>query len=332
MLGIRISVSSHTPQTMKLPILFFVAAGLLPSAVSAQQSMVDDDGSIRVASSVDAGATVQGPGSLCTDFNTNNGYAGNMFDIEPALSMQITAIDVNVDGTGQQVDVDVWYIAGSSFGNEDTATGWTLIGSYSGISAGANLPSFIDMAGNGVQFVGGETYGIYVDITSYSAGTSMNYTNGDTQGTSSGNDEWSNAELKIVANCGKAIGHASSTFYPRNWNGCIYYDTDGLYLSVSSLQSGQQTTVATQGGDVGTVLIVGYSFAGTGPTTTPFGIVDLSPPIFQLPPESVDGSGNTSKSYIIPAGAAGRTIYVQAVNVVGPSSAKVSNLVSGQIL
>lgn len=317
---------------MKLPILLFLAAGFLPFAATAQQSMVDDDGSIRIASSVDSGAIVQGPGSLCTDFNTNNGYAGNMFDIEPTVTMQITAIDVNVDGAGQQVDVDVWYILGTSFGNEDSATGWTLIGSYSGTSAGADLPSFIDMAGNGVQFVGGQTYGIYVDITSYSSGTSVNYTNGATQGTTSGNDEWSNADLKIVANCGKAIGHASSTFYPRNWNGCIYYDTDGLFLSVSSLQSGQQTVVATQGGDIGSLLIVGYSFAGSGPTSTPFGIVDLSPPIFQLPPESVDGNGETSKSYIIPAGAAGRTIYVQAVNVVGPGVGKVSNLVTGVIL
>lgn len=332
MLGIRIPGAHKPPQVMKLPILFLVAAGLVPTALSAQQSMVDDDGSIRVPSQPGPGVSVQGPGVLCTDFNNNNGYAGNMFDIEPTVSMQITAIDVNVDGAGSQVDVDVWYIPGTSFGNESSASGWTLIGSYSGISAGADLPSFIDMAGNGVQFVGGQTYGIYVDITSYSSGTSMNYTNGDLQGTPSGNDEWSNAELKIVANCGKALGHASSTFYPRNWNGCIYYDSDGLFLSVSSLQSGQSTTVATQGGQAGSVLIVGYSFAGVGPTTTPFGVVDLSPPIFQLPAESVDGSGKTSKNYQIPAGAAGRTIYVQAVNVVGPGVGKVSNLVSGMIL
>ena len=318
---------------MKLPILLLVAAGFLPSAISAQHSMVDDDGSVRVASSIGSGATVQGPGVLCTDFNTNNGFAGNMFDIEPTVSLEITAIDVNVDGVGQQVDVDVWYIPGTSFGSESNAAGWTLIGSYSGVSSGADLPSFIDMAGNGVQFIGGQTYGIYVDITSYSSGTSINYTNGDLQGTASGNDEWSNAELKIVANCGKGSGgHTGSTFYPRNWNGCIYYDTDGLFLTVSSLQSGQQTTVATRGGDIGSVLIVGYSFAGMGPTTTPFGVVDLSPPIFQLPAESVDSNGETSRNYLIPAGAAGRTIYVQAVNVVGPGTGKVSNLVTGSIL
>jgi hypothetical protein len=317
---------------MKLPILIFIAAGLLPSAASAQKSIVEDDGSIRIASTFDSGVTIQGPGSLCTDFNNNNGYAGNMFDIEPTANVQITAIDVNVDGVGQQVDVDVWYIPGTSFGNEDSATGWTLIGSYSGISAGADLPSFIDMTGNGVQFSAGQTYGIYADITSYSSGTAMNYTNGDLQGTTSGNDEWSNADLKIVANCGKALGHASSTFYPRNWNGCIYYDTDGLYLTMSSLQSGQQTTIATQGGAAGTVLFVGYSFAGTGPTATPFGIVDLSLPIFRLAPESVDGNGETSKSYMIPVGAAGRTIFVQALNVLGPNMGKTSNLVSGTIL
>ena len=168
---------------MKLPILLLVAAGLLPAAVSAQHSMVDDDGTDprRDVQSVPA-RLCRAPASLCTDFNTNNGFAGNMFDIEPTVSLEITAIDVNVDGVGQQVDVDVWYIPGTSFGSESNAAGWTLIGSYSGISAGADLPSFIDMAGNGVQFIGGQTYGIYVDITSYSSGTSINYTNGDHAG------------------------------------------------------------------------------------------------------------------------------------------------------
>ena len=162
----------------------FALASLLP----AQQVVIEDDGNQRILSATSGGGLPQGSGVLCTDFNSNNGFAGNMFDIAPAVDMEITAIDVNVDGAGLQVDVDVWYIAGTSFGNEDSSTGWTLIGSYSGTSVGADLQTFIDMAGNGITFTGGQTYGMYVDITSYSSGTSINYTNGNLQGNASGKD------------------------------------------------------------------------------------------------------------------------------------------------
>lgn len=319
---------------MKLPILVAAAAILAPSMVSAQQISVDDDGSLSLHNPNSGGYTgTAAPGSLCTDFNSNNGFAGNMVDIAPMFDMQITGIDMNVDGVGQQVDVDVWYIPGTSFGAESSSAGWTLIGSYSGTSAGADLPSYVDMAGNGVVFSGGQTYGLYFDVTSYSSGTSINYTNGNLQGNVSGNDEWSNSDLMIMANCGKGSGgHTGSTFYPRNWNGCIYYETGGFSLSISSLQSGAMTTVSTAGAVPGTVVIAAYSFAGGGPTATPFGSADLSLPIFDLPPVSADAAGETSEMYMIPPGAAGRMIYAQAVNVLGPGAGEFSNQVSGIIL
>ena len=319
---------------MKLPILAAAAAILAPSMVSAQQISVDDDGSLSLHNPNAGGFTgIAAPGSLSTDFNSNNGCAGNMIDIAPVLDMQISGIDLNVDGAGLQVDVDVWYIPGTSFGNESNSAGWTLIGSFSGTSAGADLPSFVDMAGNGVVFSGGQTYGLYFDVTSYSSGTGINYTNGDLQGNASGNDEWSNADLTIIANAGKGSGgHTGSTFYPRNWNGCIYYDTGGLSLSISSLQSGAMTTVSTSGAVPGTIEIAADSFAGGGPTATPFGDADLSLPIFDLPPVSADAIGETSEMYMIPPGAVGRMIYAQAVNVLGPGSGVFSNQVSGMIL
>ncbi|MCH2100433.1 MAG: hypothetical protein MK209_00705 [Planctomycetes bacterium] len=317
---------------MKLPLFVLAAALLAPAMVSAQQISVDDDGSLSLHDPNSGGFTgIAAPGSLSTDFNSNNGFAGNMIDIAPAFDMQISGIDVNVDGAGLQVDVDVWYIADTSFGNESNATGWTFIGNFSGTSAGADLPSFVDMAGNGVIFSGGKTYGLYFDITSYST-TPINYTNGNLQGNASGNDEWSNADLTIVANAGKGQGISGSTFYPRNWNGCIYYDTGGLSLAVSSLQSGAKTTVSTSGAVPGSVVIVAYSFTGGGPTNTPFGVADLSMPIRQLPPASADQAGQTSEVYTIPPGAAGRKIYVQAVNVTGPGSGVFSNQINGVIL
>lgn len=269
---------------------------------------------------------------LCTDFNSNNGFAGNMFDIAPAVDMEVTAIDINVDGAGQQVDVDVWYTPGTSFGNEGASTGWTRIGSYSGTSVGADLQTFIDMAGNGVTFTGGQTYGIYVDVTNYSEqvnGMAINYTNGNLQGNPSGNDVWSNADLTITANAGKGEGgHTGLTFYPRNWNGCIHYSTSGggsFTLSNSGLTAGGMTTIVTSGGAPGTLVYVCYSLTGGGPTASRYGLVDLSLPIFWMTTQTADASGSTSMDRMIPVSWAGQMVYLQALNVTGAGASVLSN-------
>lgn len=320
---------------MKLPMLSIAAALVSAPLLSAQQTVVEDDGNLRVLSATSGGELPQGSGVLCTDFNSNNGFAGNMFDIAPSVDMEITAIDVNVDSAGSQVDVDVWYIPGTSFGKESSSTGWTLIGSYSGTSVGADLQTFIDMAGNGVTFTGGQTYGMYVDITSYSTGTSINYTNGNLQGNPSGNDVWSNADLMITANAGKGEGFTASTFYPRNWNGCIHYSTSGggsFTLSNSGLTAGGMTTIATTGGTPGTLVYVCYSLTGGGPTASQYGMADLSMPIRAMTTQTADASGATSIDRMIPASWAGQMVYLQALNVTGAGAGVFSNQLVGTVL
>jgi len=306
---------------------------LIPALASAQHTATNDDGS--PVANVQTGYTgIQAAGSLTTTFASNNAFAGNMIDIAPVSDMEITGIDMNIVSVGAIADIDVWYIAGTSVGSESNSAGWTYLGTYSGTTAGQDLPTYIDMAGNGMTFAGGQTYGLYFDCITYGNGDTVRYTNGSGAGTGpNGDDQWSNGDLTITANCGKGSGgHVGSTFYPRNWNGTVYYETGGFNLSVSSLQSNASTTVATSGGSVGTTVLVAYSFAGGGPTNTPYGVADLSPPIFRLPAEVADASGLTSASYTIPSGAAGRTIYIQAVNVIGPGNGVFSNQVSGTIL
>lgn len=306
---------------------------LIPALASAQHTATNDDGT-PVANIQTNYTGIQAAGSLTTYFASNNQFAGNMIDIAPTSDMEITGIDMNISSVGNIADIDVWYIAGTALGFEGSSAGWTYLGTYSGTSAGQDLPTYIDMAGNGMTFSGGQTYGLYFDCVTYGNGDSVLYTNGTGAGTgANGEDQWSNADLTITAICGKGSGgHTGSTFKPRNWNGTIYYETGGFNLTVSSLQSNASTTVATSGGVSGTTVLVGYSFSGGGPTNTPFGIADLSPPIFRLPAEVADGSGLTSASYNIPGGAAGRTIYVQAVNVIGPGNGVFSNQVTGVIL
>jgi hypothetical protein len=60
--------------------------------------------------------------------------------------------------------------------------------------------------------------------------------------------------------------------------------------------------------------------------------MDLTLPIRQLAPESVDVNGETSASAFIPGRAAGMTVWVQALNITGPGVGEFSNQVSGTIL
>jgi hypothetical protein len=298
------------------------ALPLLTASVSGQTLSTNDDGTVSVVLN-SGGATSAAPGSLTTLFAANNGFAGNMFDITPTADLTITGVDINVTAAGTLADVDVWYRPGTSVGFEDSNAGWTQIGSYSGTSAGENFPTFIDMAGNGVTFSGGQVYGIYIDLTSYSA-QSMRYTNGQ--------NTYSNADLSLTTNAGKGMGFSGSTFTPREWNGTVYYDGGGLSLTIDQMVSGANSTVATAGSSSGATVIVAYSFAGGGPTNTPVGMVDLSDPIFQLPPVLADTNGDTSEVYFVPPAASGRTIWVQAASIPSVGAAVLSNGVTGVIL
>ena len=59
---------------------------------------------------------------------------------------------------------------------------------------------------------------------------------------------------------------------------------------------------------------LGYSFAGAGPFTTVFGIVDMTPPINTLAVLSADANGDASWVVNVPPSAHGRTLYTQALN------------------
>jgi hypothetical protein len=122
--------------------------------------------------------------------------------------------------------------------------------------------------------------------------------------------------------------------YSYPWTGIFdNHEFDlGFALSIPTLQSGAANSVSTSRGVTGTTVLVAYSLAGGGPTNTPFGVMDLTLPIRQLAPESVDVNGETSASAFIPGRAAGMTVWVQALNITGPGVGEFSNQVSGTIL
>lgn len=68
------------------------------------------------------------------------------------------------------------------------------------------------------MFEAGNTYGIYVDLTSYASGAGLRYTNGDAA--------YENGFLRIEGGVGKDDGgFTGSTFQDRMWNGRLIYST-----------------------------------------------------------------------------------------------------------
>jgi len=160
---------------------------------------------------------------LTTTFASDSGYAGNTFDIVPNKSIELTGIDVNVDSPGTTTTVDVWYKSGTSVGFENTAGAWSLLASGTGTSAGTDSPTFIDLPdAAGTAFEAGETYGIYVDITSYPATACRS--------TSGGPNTYENpfCALSLTTNTAQGSPAFSGSYYPEIWNGTVYYKTVAL--------------------------------------------------------------------------------------------------------
>jgi hypothetical protein len=96
-------------------------------------------------------------------------------------------------------------------------------------------------------------------------------------------------------------------------------EIEGPAYSISGLVGGGIATLSVSGATAGGNVLLGYSLTGVGPTMTPFGPVDMSPPISQLPALTADGAGNASLSTGIPARATGFTLYTQGVDLTSGS-------------
>jgi hypothetical protein len=183
-------------------------------------SLTADDGSLLTFSpTTNGGSGSRAPGSLTTIFASNNQFAGNTMDITPAVDLEITALDINAINAGATGTVRVYYKTGTSVGFESDPNAWTLLGVGTGTLAGQDLPSFIDLSGNGVVFLAGQLYGLYVHLDYVAGVTTLRYTNG-------GPNTYSNADLSLTTYNGKGDPiFTGSTFPNRIWNGTVYYNT-----------------------------------------------------------------------------------------------------------
>jgi uncharacterized repeat protein (TIGR01451 family) len=198
---------------------------------------------------------MEGVGVLTTTFANNNSFAGNMFDIMPKANLGITALDVNVSSTAmlQLATVTVFYRSGSSFGHEGSSAGWILLGTRAVTAAGQGVPTHVDLSSNGVEFLQGQTYGLYVYVD-YDSGVTMYYTDGT--------NTYENDVIRLITNCGKGTPpFTGSTFSPRIWNGSIYYAT-GPVPDTAPVITSQPTDQTVSAGSTASFSVTAY---GTAP-------------------------------------------------------------------
>lgn len=89
----------------------------------------------------------------------------------------------------------------------------------------------------------------------------------------------------------------------------------GITLNVANLVAGQMATTQVTRSAQGNNIVVGFSFAGDGPTPTQWGLAQLSPPVMQSPLLHANASGSATFMARVPASAAGRTVWIQALDL-----------------
>ena len=162
-------------------------------------------------------------GSLTTLFAANNGQAGNMFNITNlgAGALPITMFDLNIDpGTHT---FRLYFSPGGFAGKETNAGAWTQVGELLITSNGFNQPTPFPL---GFTIPAGETYGVYITEI---GGTAINYTNG-------GPSTFTDGVIEITTGPG-TFGLFGGTFFPRQWNGTVYYELPPRVTTVERLDT-----------------------------------------------------------------------------------------------
>ncbi|KAA3614263.1 MAG: hypothetical protein DWQ01_00750 [Planctomycetota bacterium] len=122
----------------------------------------------------------------------------------------------------------------------------------------------------------------------------------------------------------------------RTENSIVIYDnTPDPKLTVTGLIAGSTATVEVAPVETGSTVFTAFSLVGAGPSnvSTPWGplTVALSPPYSLLPNMVGDASGTASQQVSVPAQAAGRSIWIQALEDEGAGICQLSNAFAGVV-
>ena len=187
------------------------------ATVDVNQTVVSTSDNCGVAS-IDFGGVV--PMSLTTSFASNNGAAGNMFDMMALNDIVMDSFDVNME-PGNTDTVEVYFKVGTWVGFEMDPGAWTLVGSSTVTSNGQDTPTPLNLD-MGVVIPSGQLVAWYVTSATMST---LDYTNGGTVG-----DLWaSDSNMEIYQGAGRGQGvFTGGVFTTRNVNTTAHYSVGGL--------------------------------------------------------------------------------------------------------
>jgi len=175
-------------------------------------------------------------GMLPSTFDSNNGFAGNMFDLRNVspYPVLITSFDGNIEGNaGQSATFEIYYRSGTYVGFESNPADWTSMGTATTITAGGDLPTPVPIGG--LTLLPGQTYGIYFVLSSFQNSAALRYTDG--------NNTFNDGILELTAGIGKGDpDFIGNTFLSRTWNGNIHYQLEAPEFTSPTFEE-----VSTQG-------------------------------------------------------------------------------------
>ncbi len=195
----------------------FKLALVLMAFAAAAMALPDSGAWGSPALTIPAEVDTTGQAYLTTQFNQNNNYAGNSFDLEALTDLTVVGWDVNLGTEVSLWTVHVYWREGTANGFEQNASGWTELGVDSVVGQGINNPTHIDVGG--LQMSTGDVIGIIITAEEAVSGTGgFYYTNG-------GPTTYNNSDLEITTYRGLAEGFPpGSVFSYREWNGTVHYN------------------------------------------------------------------------------------------------------------
>lgn len=166
-----------------------------------------------------------GGSELCditTAYNSNNGgSAGGAVYFDIAVKdedIDISALDINVSDEGNSFTLEVYTIEGTYAGNEGDQSLWTLQTQGSGVGAGTDNPTPIELD-DLITLSANTTYGIALVIDG-------NQRHRYTDGTGT-NEHFENDNLELHLGSAMNTPFTGTAFSPRIFNGSIYYHVEG---------------------------------------------------------------------------------------------------------
>lgn len=161
-------------------------------------------------------AAAQSLTTLFAGNNFGNTGGGVYFDITTVGgALLVTGFDVNTNAAvGTNIAFEVWTHPGGWDGNHNSPLGWTLQSPGTGTAAGSDSPTAISITP--FTLAGGTTVGMAITLGSSAAHYYTNGAGGAAQ-------TFSNAELSMTLGGATNAFFGAGRFFPRVWNGTIYY-------------------------------------------------------------------------------------------------------------